>query len=365
MNQKTLKELIVENKNAAPGFDALRFCLATLILLWHTIAVCYPEGHPFFESSWRNPIFNPILKMILPMFFFLSGFLVTTSAYRVRSTPTFLLYRVFRILPALLVEVFISAVCLGALMTTVPLAKYYSSAQFFKYFLNIVGNVQFYLPGVFESHPSNIVNVNLWTLPAEFYCYAIMAVLMITGAVFKRKAFLIVFGVLSAAVLYLLTTIWTWGESGVVFVRPPLFVYSFFIGVFAYLYADRIIISKRWGLLSIAGLFFFDLRYTTLLGVLASCYLCLCIGFVDVKRFSLIRNLLKQGDFSYGIYLYSFPIEQTVWHVFPFARQWWALFLIAFPITLVFSILSWRFIEHPFLRLKRHLQVIPTPAALA
>jgi peptidoglycan/LPS O-acetylase OafA/YrhL len=356
MFNKTVKELLAENKNTAPGFDAVRLCLATLILFWHSLYVCYPENSEIFYRSWTHPLVHPILKMILPMFFFLSGFLVSTSAYRLRSTSTFLLYRIFRIFPALLVEVFLSAVFLGGLVTTFSLEEYYGSEYFIKYFRNIIGDVQFFLPGVFQYHPCVIVNVNLWTLPAEYYCYAIMAGLMLTGVLFNRKLFFIVFSFGSVLVLGLLLTTWTWGDAGVVFVRPPLLVCSFFLGVFCFIYSDKIMILRPLCYFSIAGLGFFDWKYTTILGVVCASYLCLCLGFIDLRKFPLV----KHGDYSYGIYLYGFPIEQAVWHFVPLAREWWVLFLIAFPITLVFSMASWRFIEKPFLKLKGHL---PAPRA--
>jgi peptidoglycan/LPS O-acetylase OafA/YrhL len=355
MFNKTVKELLQQWDNTAPGFDALRLCLASLILLWHCFFICYPETSSFFIQSWRHPFSHPVLKMILPMFFFLSGFLVSTSAYRVRSTGLFLLYRVFRILPALLVELSISAVLLGGIMTTLSIKEYYSSWGFWGYFQNIWGNVQFLLPGVFENHPCKMVNANLWTLPAEFYCYALMAVLMVTRVLFNRKVLLGVFLLFSGWVAYLLAHAWTWGDSGLVFVRPPLMVVSFLLGVFTFVFSDKIVISKPLLLVSIAGLLFFNYRYTIILGVIFSCYLCLCIGFLDLRKFPLV----KRGDYSYGVYLYSFPIQQTLWHVFPFAREWWTLFLIALPTTLAFSMLSWRWVELPFLKLKRHLKLSP------
>jgi peptidoglycan/LPS O-acetylase OafA/YrhL len=352
MFNKTVKELLQEYNNSAPGFDALRLCLASSILLFHSFYICYPENSYRFHNSWSNPISHPFLKMILPMFFFLSGFLVSKSAYRLKSTPTFLLYRFFRIFPALLVEVFISAVMLGGLMTTLPKKEYYSNEIFFNYFRNIIGDVHLFLPGVFADHPNIIINANLWTLRPEFYCYAIIAGLMITGVLYRRKTFTVAFSIASVVVAWFLFNTWTWGDVGVVFVKPQMLVCSFFIGVLFFIYADKIRIKKSLFYGCIAGLFFFNLKYTTILGVLCACYLCLCIGSIDLRKFPLI----KYGDFSYGIYLYGFPIQQTVWHLLPFAREWCALFLFAYPITLVFSVFSWRLIEKPFLSLKRYFQ---------
>jgi peptidoglycan/LPS O-acetylase OafA/YrhL len=64
---------------------------------------------------------------------------------------------------------------------------YFSDPQFFRYFGNIVGWITFYLPGLFQENSTNLVNVNLWTLPSEFDCYAVTAVLLIFGIIYKKS----------------------------------------------------------------------------------------------------------------------------------------------------------------------------------
>ncbi|MFZ9595356.1 MAG: acyltransferase family protein [Bdellovibrionia bacterium] len=348
---KSVGTLLIEWKQKAPGFDAVRLFLASFILLFHSFAVCYEDNHHKFQKALQLPFVHPFLKMILPMFFFLSGFLVCGSAYRLRSTPIFLLHRILRILPALLVEVFLSAIFLGPLLSQFTLKEYFNDPLFSQYFYNLIGSVQFFLPGVFMNHPNSIVNVNLWTLRAEFYSYAFLSALLVTGLLFDRRQFLITFLLGNLIFLGLLVTVLTWGDAGVVFVRPPLLVYAFFLGVFSFIFSDQIQIKKNLFFLSILGLFFFNWKYTTLLGLLSACYLCLSFGFMDLRKFPLI----DRGDYSYGIYLYGYPIQQTLWEVFPFARIGVILFFLALPLTLIFSILSWTWIEKPFLKLKKFL----------
>ena len=86
-------------------------------------------------------------------------------------------------------EVFLSAFVLGAIYTTLPLADYFTSPHFFRYFGNMFGFITYKLPGVFtDNRIPGIVNLNLWTLPAEFDCYAITAVLIYTGILFRRDS---------------------------------------------------------------------------------------------------------------------------------------------------------------------------------
>lgn len=349
MKTGTVKSLFDHYNGTAPGFDALRLVLSVIILLWHTVYVCYGRYSEMYDLVWTHPVVQPVLRAILPMFFFLGGFLVTGSAYRVRKTSRFLMYRVLRIVPALLVEVSLSALLLGAVLTTLPLSAYFTHVDFYKYFLNIIGFVHFYLPGVFGDHPSNVVNINLWTLPPDFRSYAIMAVLMASGIAFNRKLLWAVCLLGHAFLLILMPLALNWGDSGTVFVKPFMLIYSFLLGVICYVFADRIPINKKFLWLSVLGLLFFEWGPTTLLGIWSACYLTLCIGFMNLEKFPLV----KRGDYSYGVYLYGFPIKQALWHYIPAVREWWILFLVALPLTLIFSILSWHYIEKPFLGLKR------------
>jgi peptidoglycan/LPS O-acetylase OafA/YrhL len=129
----------------------------------------------------------------MPAFFALSGFLVTGSALRLRVTSTFLAFRALRILPALAVEVTLSALVLGPIFTRLPWSEYFTDPQFFRYFANIIGWVTFYLPGVFEvTNRVPIVNGNLWTLPPEFDSYFITAALMGTALLYRRSVITII-----------------------------------------------------------------------------------------------------------------------------------------------------------------------------
>ena len=61
----------------------------------------------------------------------------------------------------------------------------------------------------------------------------------------------------------------------------------------------------------------------------------------------------RAGDYSYGLYVYAFPIQQTIvqraGNLEPLT-----LFAYAFPVTLVMAMLSWHALERPALGLKSH-----------
>jgi len=60
----------------------------------------------------------------------------------------------------------------------------------------------------------------------------------------------------------------------------------------------------------------------------------------------------RVGDLSYGIYLYHWPVAQLVKQFYP-TENAFLLILIVLPFVLVLSLLSFRLIEGPALRLKR------------
>lgn len=64
---------------------------------------------------------------------------------------------------------------------------------------------------------------------------------------------------------------------------------------------------------------------------------------------------LPFGDWSYGVYLFHFPIEQTIAHLFPGLGHWWAMALAASLPTALCAGLSWTLIERPILRRKARI----------
>ena len=117
----------------APGFDLLRVVLAASVVTWHSFGVAreavWLDGTP---GAW---IFG---YSILVMFFALSGFLITGSAQRL-SLDNFLINRGLRIIPALAVEIILSAFVLGPIFTKLALGDYLTRPGTYSYLTNIVG----------------------------------------------------------------------------------------------------------------------------------------------------------------------------------------------------------------------------------
>lgn len=347
--------LLSRRKGVGPGFDMLRVLLAFSVVGWHSIYASDGADSLASVHLWWFPGYA-----ILPMFFALSGFLITGSAMRL-SLTNFIVNRALRIVPALLIEVVLSAVILGAIFTTLPLSEYFQSYEFRRYFGNIAGFVVLTLPGVFGSNPDHQVNVSLWTIPFEIGCYMLMAGLILSECLHRRRLVLALcaaFGAIGIGI-YLAEPMATSsldvrsifvGESSRLFI-------SFLLGIAAYLYRFDIAYS-HWSALAclvgcVAAAAVGPLPAALLNVAVAPLlvYLTVYIGVTDLPALPLFRG----GDYSYGIYLYGYPLQQTIVALLPWHVSALQLDLISLPFIVGLAMLSWHAIEHPILKLRRRL----------
>ncbi|ATQ70455.1 MULTISPECIES: acyltransferase family protein [Methylosinus] len=379
-----------ENDGKGPGFHFVRHALSIVILLHHasvlavggerapaatkgdavaSLSMLLQGGDAVFLRQSIIELLRPFLFSLVGAFFVLSGFLVAGSAFRTRDTRQFLTFRALRIAPALASEVLLSALVLGPLVTSVALGAYFGDAQFYRYFGNIFGFVTYELPGVFTDNPvPALVNGNLWTLPAEFYCYLVLSALMASGLLFTRRGFLAVFLVVSVGVAL---------TASFGFLAPTrldttrfagwFLVYLFLVGVALWVYAEHVRLDLR--LFVLFGGLYVLLMATKTSDFLAGLCLAYCVVYVGMMRFSRFDRLLK-ADFSYGLYLYGYPITQALaFFLLPHldgaskGAKLAIIMSLALVGTLAFAAASWTFIEKPALKLKRF--VLPPRRAAA
>lgn len=376
--EKTFGKILNDHDGAGPGFDLLRLGLALAILASHCSGMTGQRGilgeialgfqHLFGHGAEvitaapsaglpNDAVINPpvgwgrpVAISHVPMFFVLSGFLVTGSALRTKRVLPFLALRFFRIFPALCVEVTLSAIIIGGIFTTLPHSEYFTSFDFFAYFGNIIGIVDMFLPGVHFAE-SSVVNANLWTLPSEFHCYLIMAALIAFGLLFNRGVMTFIFVAVTIE-LIITNGFYLYDVSDKGPLIGHVLVYCFYVGLIAYLWRDHIPYNV-WLFLA-AGVVAYPLMfsgktlyvYSILLG-----YMTVFIGLTNFPKF----KLLQSGDYSYGIYLYGFPISQVLVTLFPVLRSnIFALIAASFICTGLFAFLSWHLIEKRFLRLRKY-----------
>ncbi len=84
---------------------------------------------------------------------------------------------------------------------------------------------------------------------------------------------------------------------------------------------------------------------------LFAAYATVYLGMLNPKR----NRIVNSGDYSYGLYLYAAPVQQTVAWALGSSNNWAINVALALPITVGFALFSWHFVEKPFLKVKRYV----------
>jgi peptidoglycan/LPS O-acetylase OafA/YrhL len=295
-----------------------------------------------------NGPLGPLKLILLPMFFTLSGFLVARSMERSATIEGFLTLKILGIVPALAVEVLLSAMLLGPIFTSLSLGEYLSSHLTYVYFLNVVGEVQFHLPGVFVGNPgTDLVNSSLWTIPFELESYVAIVVVTVIG-LFRRPRLM----------AFVVVTLWLGMWSGNLFltrgagftrmvVPGHLLVVCFLAGYDPFKSGNN---SSLW---TVSGceriLSLIALRYdqTKVLCVFPAAYLTVWLGLLNPPKIPVLMD----GDYSYGVYLFAFPIQQAL-AAAPATAVWYVNLILATAVSLLYAAFSWSMIEKPILSKK-------------
>lgn len=344
--------------NRPAGFDYMRLALSSAVILSHSFQVIANDLHRI--AVWSGPD-KAVVGLILPMFFALSGFLVTGSLERNKTLVSFLGLRILRLFPALTVELILSAFVLGLIFTVFPSGKYFHSHLFREYFWNLVGHPHFELPGVFLHNPSgDTVNSQLWTIPFEMKCYIALAVLAVVGIACRPKWLLGGLVMAQAAFLVQLA------------LRPPavyniafpgeVLVGCFLGGVLLFKFRDKIPLTLTLFIIStVTSMSLLLIPYGYYALSLPAAYMTVYLGTLNFRR----DPFLLSGDYSYGLYLYGFPLQQAFVALGPWTYHWWLNFFCVYPVAFGFAALSWWLVEKPILGLKRYVYKIETWALLA
>ena len=331
------------------GFDYMRIALALAITCCHGVITSYGQGA---DAIFWHGAAKPFYRLMLPMFFALSGFLVAGSLLRCRSLVGFLGLRLIRIYPALAMETLLSAFLIGPWLSDLAPADYFRDPMFARYLWNVAGDVHFTLPGVFAGNPlPAIVNGQLWTVPYELGCYVALAALVVVG-IARRRALAPVATVL-VLVVFVAAKLVKYGgamPSTDAALPGPLLLASFLGGVTLYLYRAEVPHDPRLFAVALAAALALlgAVPNGAYLAPLPAAYVTVYLGLLDPARLKVI----KAADLSYGVFLYSFPIQQAVCGEFAWARHWAVNVAVCLPLSLAVAALSWTLVERPALRLR-------------
>lgn len=340
------------------NFDVLRLTAASLVLVSHSFPL---TGHtdPFIPI-----VGNSLGALGVEIFFAISGFLVAKSWFTDPRMRAFAFKRALRIMPGLIVAAAFTAFVIGALFTSLGTGTYLTSGGTYGYVARnwSLFAINLYLPGVFESNVyPGAVNGSMWTLPLEACAYGFLATLGVVGLLRRPRAILVVLALLLVvtspiAGIDLNTSATPGGVDGGKFELGLQLIAMFMTGTALYLFRDRVSLHPFLFASAIAAFFASrDSDFYSTVAILTIPYVVLFLAYWRPSRIAEI--LTRPGDLSYGIYIYAFPIQQSVAHVWGGTFPAVAMMAIAFPITYLVALASWRFVERPALGFKqRHLR---------
>ena len=324
------------------NLTALRWFAAGLVLY----------GHSFVLMGLPEPIFMGYTKLGplgVAIFFAVSGYLVTQSWERDPNLYRFLVRRALRIFPGLAVCLALTTLILGPLLGTLNFAEYIKHPQAIHYFFdNLILYITFNLPGVFATNIfPNAVNGSIWSLPVEFMMYLLVALV----GVAKLPRFLWL--VIVALLMYFAKTWASVSTDPIVIYRSDL---RSIINCGVYFWIGSAFCRYKFNPSSITTICVSFIAWVSLsrwpdffaMGAeLAIPVFALGFGLARGN----VLSMLTKYDYSYGIYIYAFPVQQTIAYFFP-KMEILPYLIIVSLITLVLAALSWHLVEKHALKLK-------------
>lgn len=335
------------------NFDFLRWLAASMVLCSHEYAVLGRGGEePLVRLTGGFATFG---TLGVDIFFAISGCLVTTSLVRRGNLAYFVASRALRIVPGLVVALVVTALLIGALATTLPPAEYFQDAGTWRYISRGIAlhDLQWTLPGVFATLPaSGVVNGSLWSLWPEVQMYAIVALLGAVAWLCRApRRMVLLAGMTLVAAIALLRHPDLAGqhlESTALARLAVLFAFGAIVGLWGW--RARI----GWALFVLAAVGAVLLRHSQAFVPLFDLAVVLGVLGVAYAPLGRLRDFGRFGDWSYGMYVYAFPVQQLV-ALFGPGLVLPAHLAIAYTITLALGALSWHLVEAPALSLKHAL----------
>jgi peptidoglycan/LPS O-acetylase OafA/YrhL len=331
------------------NFDLVRLLAAAQVAVVH---ICE-------HLRIGSPMLLRVLDLFpgVPIFFFVSGFLVSQSLARAKGLGGFYRNRVLRVFPGLWFCLLFS-ICLAAIFTDIP----WTSASFYIWLLAQLSIGQFYNPPFLRDFGVGVLNGSLWTIPVELQFYLVLPVLYFLWKRWRRGAEAAFVIAAFAAHTFFILAIYGQGtlfaKLAQVTVVPWLFF--FIMGSLAARHWPRVEHLFRgrftyWltgyvaGTLAIGYLSSLEISGNRINGISA----ILLLGVVLSAAYTapaLSRRLLAGNDISYGFYLYHMPLLNA-YMVVGAARSPGGGALV-FAVSVFVAVLSWRLVERPALAMK-------------
>lgn len=340
------------------NFDLLRIAAALQVVL----------GHGLVHLQVARPAWWPIVEAFpgVPIFFAISGFLISAAYERSSSLQSYAQNRLLRIYPGLWCCILLTvlvAVGFGFDMLQ-PAAAAWLPAQ-------LAGLI--YTPQFLKSFGFGSYNGSLWTIPIELQFYVALPMLYWLGSsrtLGRNRTLAICAAAFVAVGLVFALSSSPLAEGQVEPALRKLFRYSFAPHIYLFLAG---VLLQRWqvqrsswiagkGLhwLAVYLLFHFALPYNGYSYIAGTLLMAVATVALAFTAPSLARRLLRGNDISYGVYIYHGLLINVLIELGLRGDAWLVPLLVV--LTCVAAYGSWRLVERPCLRRKRQT-IHPADAA--
>jgi peptidoglycan/LPS O-acetylase OafA/YrhL len=293
--------------------------LALIVLIGHSGAI---SGNNFNFSVGKIPL----TSLSVYCFFILSGFLITPGLIN-NGQLNYIVRRIARIYPAYIGVILVVGFGISSLwqkMTPVKSFSLFNQIQYVAFnilpppgLFNQESKMVNFLLGQPISVPlRGITNGSLWTLTLEFMAYLGLLLLFIFSRKIGKSFCLILFWILIIVYMWSIITAVifdTYSLSNPTTVEAVLlkwpYLFCFFFGAFL-----SLLKKKKWdsNLISFLALILFLVSTTQPLFFAIFGVFCLTIFVVNLGESKIFAHLPLRVDISYGVYLYHFPVQQTL-----------------------------------------------------
>lgn len=327
------------------NLDIIRFIAAIMVIVCHAFPLSYGINRGDFLFDFTKSQVS-LGAVAVGIFFLYAGFLITKSMIRVQTTKKYFKARILRIFPALFFVVFLLTFIIGPIISRLSVTSYFSNSDTYKYLLNAILVITHNLPGVFAGNVyGQTVNGPLWTLPIEFMCYVLCFIAFKIGFVDKKK-FLIsipLFIIGCISILFLEK----FSLEIITIIRP---IVLFYIGMAMYIYKDKIELNLNIAFLfTIAMIVLGYLGQSDIAMILLFPYVMFTLAYATKHK---ISNFGKYGEFSYGIYLWGWPIQQIIVSICGKGMNAYLNAIITIPIAFIMAVITYYVVEKPALKFK-------------
>lgn len=353
INQKEVSFSLTNN------FNLIRIFAAFQVALSHSVS----------HLEIKMPAGFSILSLFpgVPIFFTVSGFLISNSFYRNPKWKEYFINRIVRIFPGL--WVCFLTLLFGLFVTGVLSIDSFNSSYFWRWVSAQVSFFQFYTPDFLRSWGVGTPNGSLWTIPVEIQFYIFLPFIYFINIKFTKNQWILFSLFLGITVIFLNSYYQTLDPNILVtkiyHVTLAPFLAYFLLGYFAFIFWENIRFWVEGKFLMWAviygiyiGLFFFKWGlydgsyYPNLIGWISNILLSLLVLSAAFTNGTLSDKVLKGNDLSYGIYLYHMVVVNFMIDLKVESNK---LFL-ALSITCLLAFISWKLVEKPCLSLKAKLK---------